>query len=185
MENKQTLKWTIIGVGTILLLVIALNVVSKSNQEVRTRNLFGQKMIERKAFFNKLSVIVKQTKQATVKSDSSLVNILKIYMEGRKDSEGLMMKWITESNPVASYKEVSDMYKALTRTIEAQREGFFQEEKQIADIVREHNNLLDTFPSGFLLSTILGRKKLEYSPITSSSTEEIFRTGREDNTDLF
>jgi hypothetical protein len=104
-------------------------------------------------------------------------------MEGRKDSEGVFMKWITESNPNANYSEVSVLYKDLSRAVEAQREGFFNEEKVLQDVVRQHKNLIQKFPNSFY-NMFYGRTKLEYTPIKSSLTEEVMRTGKDDNVKL-
>ena len=115
-----------------------------------------------------------------------LINVSKninIIMEGRKDAEGVFMKWITESNPNANYSEVSALYKDLSRAVEAQREGFFNQEKVLQDVVRQHKNLIQKFPNSFY-NMFYGRTKLEYTPIKSSLTEEVMRTGKDDNVKL-
>jgi hypothetical protein len=58
------------------------------------------------------------------------------------------------------------------------------EEKMIQNIVMEHNNLIDKFP-GSLWNSFLGRKHLEYKPITSDRTDEVIRTGKDNDVKVF
>src|SRR5690606_32248210 len=139
------------------------------------------KIDQRTAFFDKMYKVLNQKTQVAVKNDSSFRRNVEIIMSGRRDAEGLFMKWITETNPNANYDQVSILYQDLSRAIEAQREGFFNEEKVLQDLNREHKNLLRVFPTGFILKTILGREEFGYKPITSDITEEVITTGKENN----
>jgi len=96
-----------------------------------------------------------------------------------------MQSWREESNPNANYETVSALYADLSRTIEGQRDGFFMEEKMIQSIVLEHDNIMSKFPSGVILSTFMGRTKLVYKPITSDVTDEVIKTGKDNNTKVF
>jgi predicted S18 family serine protease len=104
-------------------------------------------------------------------------------MEGRKDAPQVFMKWITESNPNANYSEVSVLYQDLSRSVEAQREGFFNEEKVIQDVVKQHKNHIQKFPNSFY-NIFMSRQPLVYKPITSTRTDEVMRTGKDDNVSL-
>jgi len=95
------------------------------------------------------------------------------------------MKWVQESNPNSNYEAVSSLYADLSRTIEGQRDGFFMEEKMIQSIVLEHDNIMCKFPSGVILSNFMGRTKLSYKPITSDVTDEVIKTGKDNNTKVF
>jgi hypothetical protein len=184
MENKFSnstlIKFGLIGLGVIMLFVFIGNFVSFSNNEIDLRNTFEQKIDERTSFYDKMYKVISQKSQIAVKNDESFRKNINIIMEGRKDSEGVFMKWITESNPNANYSEVSVLYKDLSRAVEAQREGFFNEEKVLQDVVRQHKNLIQKFPNSFY-NIVYGRTKLEYTPIKSSLTEEVMKTGKEDN----
>lgn len=181
MNFKKLAIW---GVAATLIFVLVSLTVSTSNQEVDVRSQFEQKMDERKAFYDKLYKILNQKSQIASKNDSSFRKNIDIIMSGRKDAEGTVMKWITESNPNAQYAEVSSLYKDLSRAVEAQREGFFEQEKTIQDIVRVHKNLLRKFPSGVLLTTLFGRKELTYTPISSDRTDDVFKTGKDNDVSL-
>lgn len=172
-------------IGAIIILVIAAfgTFVSFSNSEIDLRTAFEQKIDERTAFYDKMHKVVAQQTQIAVKNDESFRQNINIIMEGRKDAEGLFMKWIQETNPNANYAEVSALYKNLARSVEAQREGFFTQEKVLQDIVRQHKNHIQKFPNSFY-NMFMGRQPLEYKPIQSSLTEEVMRTGKDDNIKL-
>jgi len=89
-----------------------------------------------------------------------------------------LMKWITESNPTF---DVS-LYMTLMNTIEGSRNEFTMEQKKLIDIDRELKTMKVTFPN----SLVLGRKAdLEIVLVTSSKTEEAYKTGKDDDIDLF
>lgn len=173
-------------IGAIIILVIAAfgTFVSFSNSEIDLRTAFEQKIDERTAFYDKMYKVISQQTQIAVKNDESFRQNINIIMEGRKDAEGVFMKWIQETNPNANYSEVSALYKDLSRSVEAQREGFFNEEKVLQDIVRQHKNHIQKFPNSFY-NMFMGRQPLEYKPIQSSLTEEVMRTGKDDSISIF
>lgn len=172
-------------IGAIVIMIIAAfaTFVSFSNSEIDLRTAFEQKIDERTAFYDKMYKVISQQTQIAVKNDESFRQNINIIMEGRKDAEGVFMKWIQETNPNANYSEVSVLYKDLSRSVEAQREGFFNEEKVLQDIVRQHKNHIQKFPNSFY-NMFMGRQPLEYKPIQSSLTEEVMRTGKDDNVKL-
>lgn len=183
MENSKIVKVGIFALIAIFAFVFLGNFVSFSNTEIDLKNSFNQKMDERVAFYDKMYKVIAQKSQIAVKNDSSFRQNINIIMEGRKDAPQVFMKWITESNPNANYSEVSVLYQDLSRSVEAQREGFFMEEKVLQDIVRQHTNHLEKFPNSFY-NIFFGRKPLVYKPIQSSTTSEVFRTGVDDNVKL-
>lgn len=158
--------------------------ISQSNKEVRLRNQFSQKTNERTVFYDKMWKIISQKGQIAVKNDSSFRQNVNIIMEGRKDAPNLFMKWVTETNPNTNYSEVSTLYKDLSRAIESEREGFFDQEKVLQDIKLQHDNLLGTFPSSVIMG-LLGRQPLEYKPITSDRTDQVIQSGKDNDVKLF
>ena len=89
-----------------------------------------------------------------------------------------LMKWITESNPTF---DVS-LYKTLMNTIEGSRNEFTMEQKKLIDIDRELKSMKVTFPNSLILG---GKADLEIVLVTSSKTEEAYKTGKDDDIDLF
>jgi hypothetical protein len=89
------------------------------------------------------------------------------------------MKWVQESNPTF---DVS-LYQSLMRSIEVERTGFFNEQSTLIDMQREHKVYLQKAPNRWFLEDSL--KPVEIKVITSSKTDEVYRTGREDDIELF
>ena len=182
-NNQFLIKLGLIGLGIIFIVVLFSNFVSFSNTEIDLRNTFDQKIEERTSFYDKMYKVIAQKSQIAVKNDESFRQNINIIMEGRKDAPQVFMKWITESNPNANYSEVSALYKDLSRSVEAQREGFFNEEKVIQDVVKQHKNHIQKFPNSFY-NIFMGRQALVYKPITSTRTDEVMKTGKDDNVSL-
>jgi hypothetical protein len=168
----------------ILIIAIFGSLVSWNNTEIDLRNRFNQKKDERTAFYDKMWKTLAQKSQIAVKNDSSFARNIDAIMAGRKDAPDLFMKWVQESNPNANYNEVSELYKDLSRSVEAQRDGFFMQEKMMQGIVLEHSNHLQKFPGSFL-NMFFGRSMLEYKPITSDRTEGVIQSGKDNDVKLF
>ena len=184
MERKTIVKLSIIGGAVIMILMFIGSFISFSNQEARLNNTFTQKMNERTAFYDKMWKTISQKSQIALKNDSSFYRNVNAIMEGRKDAGDVFMKWVQESNPNANYDAVGNLYADLSRTVEGQRDGFFMEEKMIQSVVLEHENLISTFPGTFW-NIFLGRKSITYKPITSDRTDEVIRTGKDNDVEVF
>lgn len=185
METKSIIKYAILGMVVLVLIGLIGSVISTSNQEVELRNRFKQKMDERTAFYDKMWKTLSQKSQIAVKNDSSFARNVNAIMAGRKDAGQLFMKWVQESNPNANYQEVSALYADLSRAVEGERDKFFTIEVMVQDIVREHDNIMTKFPSGFILSNFMGRTRLTYKPITSDRTDNVIETGKDNDVNLF
>lgn len=181
MNTKALTIALIVGV---IIVTFAGCFISKSNQEIGLKNKFTQKKSERTAMYDKMWKTLSGKSQVALKNDSSFQQVVNIQMQGQKDGEGVMWKWIQQSNPTATFAEVSSLYKDLSRAIESKREEFFESEKMLQDIKLQHDNLMSKFPSSFIL-WILGRKKLEYAPITSDRTDDVFKTNKDNNVNVF
>jgi len=185
MDTKKIISYAILGIAGIFLFGIVMSVISTSNQEVDLRNRFKQKMDERTAFYDKMWKTISQKSSVALKNDSSFAKNVNAIMAGRKDAQGIFMKWVQESNPNSNFEAVSSLYADLSRAIEAQRDGFFMEEKMIQSIVLEHDNIMTKFPSGWILTTFMNRTRLTYKPITSDRTDEVIKSGKDNNVDVF
>ena len=182
--QKTIIRWSAIGIGAIMILMLFSGIIGFSNDEVDLRNRYTQKMDERTAFYDKMWKTISQKSQIALKNDSSFAKNVNAIMAGRKDAPGIFMKWVQESNPNANYEAVSALYADLSRAVEGQRDGFFMQEKMIQGIVLEHSNLIGKFP-GSLYNVFFGRKALEYKPITSDRTDEVIKTGKDNDVSVF
>ena len=185
METKQIIKYSVIALVVFVFIGLFSSVISTSNQEVDLRNRFKQKMDERTAFYDKMWKTISQKSQIALKNDSSFAKNVNAIMAGRKDAGNLFMKWVQESNPNANYEAVSSLYADLSRAVEGQRDGFFMQEKMIQGIVLEHDNIMTKFPSGFILSSFMGRTRLTYKPITSDRTDGVIESGKDNDVGVF
>lgn len=185
METKKIIKYAVLGLLGLFFVGTILSVISTSNREVDLRNRFKQKMDERTAFYDKMWKTISQKSQVALRNDSSFAKNVNAIMAGRKDAGDLFMKWVQESNPNSNYEAVSSLYADLSRAIEGQRDGFFIEEKMIQSIVLEHDNIMTKFPSGWILTSFMGRTRLVYKPITSDRTDEVIKTGKDNEVKVF
>lgn len=183
MQKKTIIGLGISAIAVVLLITFTSMLVSTMNEDTRQKNMFAAKYSERTAFFDKMKKIFSQKAQIAVKNDSSFTKNIGIIMAGRQDGDQIMFKWITESNPNASYNEVAELYKDLSRAVEAERDGFFQVERQLMDIKLQNDNLMKQFPANIFFS-IIGRSPIAYKPITSDVTDEVIKTGKDNDTKI-
>lgn len=181
---KQIVTIVVVALLSLSVLGVVNAVVSFSNDEITLRNTFDQKMKHRTAFYDGMWKTISQKSQITLKNDSSFQKNVMLIMDGRKDAPNVFMKWVTETNPNANYSEVSKMYQDLSRTVESKRDDFLNEETVIQDVVLQHTNLITIFPGSFY-NIFFHRTLLEYKPITSDRTDEVMKTGKDNNVTLF
>ncbi len=176
------LVWLVVLGGFVVFLISTY--ASFNNQEVKLRTTFNMQMSNRTALFDKMWKIISQKAQITKAYDSSFLSIVKAAMDPRKDGANIMMKWVTESNPTLQAGTVQELYKELGRTIESERNSFFEREETLSSIKQQHSLFLLSFPNNFY-NIFMGRQELEYKPITSSRTENVISTGKDDEVKLF
>ena len=174
--------WLVILVVPVIFLISTY--ASFNNQEVHLRTTFNMQMKNRTAFFDKMWKIISQKAQVTQAYDTSFLRIVNAAMDPRRDGVGVMMKWVQESNPTLQAGTVQELYKDLSRTIESERDAFFEREETLASIQQQHSQFLQSFPNN-LYNTFLGRKELVYNPISSDKTENVIKTGKDNSNSVF
>lgn len=178
MKNKIGI---IIGLTVgLFVLITTISWVSANNNEISLRNQIEAQKQTCQAFYDKLWKVISQKAQVAEQYKTAFKEIYPELIAGRYGDEkgGTLMKWITESNPNF---DVS-LYKDLSASIEAERAGFFMEQKKLIDLDREHKNLRQKFPSSIFVGS---RPDVEYTIITSDKTEEVYKTGKENDVELF
>jgi hypothetical protein len=176
MKNKGLF----IGIGAFLLLgiIVLIMGVSASNSEVRLRNQAeAQEQVCKNNFDNMFKQIA-QVAQVADQYKETFKEVWPSIIEGRYKGDQTLMKWVTESNPNFDTK----LYNRLVDIIEAKRDGFQHEQDKLADIVREHKDLLGTWPSSMFVG---GRPALAVTFVSSGKTKEVYRTGEENDIDVF
>lgn len=176
------MKALIVSLSSVVFLgvIFAVMFVSLNNQDKVLRNSIKAKESSREAVFDETWKTIKQVAQISDKYSKDFKEIYPQLMEGRYGNEkgGSLMKFITESNPNFD----TSLYVKLSNVVEAKRAEFTTAQKQIIDLKREHDNLLDTFPGSFLISN---REKVEIKVITSGHTKEVMESGEDNQVDLF
>lgn len=157
---------------------------SFNNKEVDLRTTFEMQMKNRKGLFDKMWKTIAQKANVAKTYDSSFLRIVNAAMDPRKDGAGVMMKWVTESNPTLQANTVQELYKDLSRTIESERNSFFERETTLASIQQQHSKFLRSFPNNFY-NIFMGRKELIYEPITSDRTDDVMKTGKDNDVKVF
>jgi hypothetical protein len=174
-------KTILIGIGVFIIaaIVIVIWAVSTSNSEKKLVNAMDAQKEVVSLYYDKMWKILKQKAGVAEQAKSAFKEIYVPLIEGRySKGDGTLMKWITEQNPSFDM----GLYKDVQNSIEAERNGFFIEQKKLTDMNREHQNLLELFPSSIICGN---RPKYEYTPITSAETKEVVRTGEENDIKLF
>jgi len=178
----KLLVWGVI-IGSIVVFFIS-TYAYFNNKEVALRTTFNQQMNNRTALFDKMWKIISQKAQVAKAYDSSFVRIVKESMDARKDGVNIMMKWVTESNPTLQANTVQELYRDLSRTIESERNSFFEREELLSSIQQQHSVFLLSFPNNFY-NIFMGRKELVYKPITSGRTDGVIQSGQDNDVNVF
>jgi len=180
-KNKKRKKGILISVGVVLVLglVTLIYGVSTSNYEIDLRNQASAQSDMREAYFDKMWKTIKQQAEVSNEYKDAFAEIYPELIEGRySQGDGSLMKWIQEANPDFD----TSLYKKLMNTIEAQREGFFNEQKKLRSIMKQHEDLMEKFPSSWFVGS---RGDLKYDMITSKHTKDVIKSGEENDIDLF
>jgi hypothetical protein len=175
----------IIGFG-----VAAIIVLSIVFWAVGLSNTYNKKFVQGKAFQQNSEVVFDNT----WKKIAQQANVTTEYKEGFREiyvelmdarykndagaGQQTLMKWVTEANPEFD----ASLYKTLMNTIEGSRNEFTMEQKKLIDIDRELKTMKVTFPNSLVLKN---KADLEIKLVTSAKTEEAFRTGQDNEVDLF
>jgi hypothetical protein len=172
----------LIGLLVLTAVIFGTMAVSFHNKEVKLRNLITAKQTDNKNEMDAMWKNISQTAQVAEKDRASLMEIFNGYAQSRAgtDPKTPLMNWIKEAVPNIP----PGTFDKLMNIIVAQRDGFKFRQKELLDYKREHDNLLDTFPNN-IFAAIMGRHKIDVIIVISTRTENAFKTGKDDNTDLF
>jgi len=174
-------KGIIIGLSILTLVLITTIIgVSASNKEIKIRSQITAQKEVCEAFYDKLWKVISQKAQVAEQYKGAFKDIYPQLIEGRYGNEkgGSLLKMITESNPTFDIT----LYHELSESIEAERAGFFMEQKKLVDLNNEHRIIRQTFPSSIFIG---GRPDIEIVIVSSDKTKEVMKTGKENDVDVF
>lgn len=171
----------IIAVLAVIGMAISLYVlmgISYNNRYIDLNNGYKQQQATLETFHDKMWKTIQSQAKVVDKQKDGFKEVYVGIMEGRySKGDGTLMKWIQESNP--QFDQTS--YQKLMTTIEAQRNGFFAEQKIMQEIVKEVNDLRTKFPSSFWLAS---KPEASFIPISSTKSKEVMETHKDDELHL-
>ena len=158
-----------------LLIIIALMFFSYNNKEIALRKEADAQRDKIKAVHDKMFKIIQEKANVTSEYRDAFEKIYPDLIAGRySNGGGEMMKWIQEQNPNFD----TALYHDLMQSIEVQREAFTTAQTRMLDIINQRAALVEQYPSRWFISN---KTPIEYTVIASSHTNEVTRTGIDDD----
>lgn len=162
---------------------VAMTLMSWQNVEVKQRNLISAKQKDNTSEFDNMKKKIKSVVSIPDAQFANLKDIFTSHAEARSggdSKDGSLMKWIQESIP--NVDESTKIYSQVMNIVVSSRDSWTSRQKEILDMKRVHDDILDVGFRGLFLSNVLGRQKIEVIIVTSADTKDAFATG-EDNDD--
>lgn len=172
----------VFGLFLAFIVMFAGMLMSYHNEEVSLRNAITAKQVDNTNEFDNMWKKIVQVAQVSEKQKEAFKEIFTSYVSGRgaNSSDGQMMTWVKENVPTPDLS----IYNEVLNIIVASRNSFTTRQKELLDMKRAHDNLIDQLPSGFFLR-IIGRDKINVTIVTSSKTDKVFETGKDDDINVF
>lgn len=151
--------------------------ISVYNTHIDLKTKIEAQQKSNEANFDTMWKKISQVSQVSDKYKAGLTEVLNAYTSGRKtDSDQLLMNWIKEAVPTFD----SSIYKQINNIVVSSRDDFFNNQKILIDLSRQHNQFIQKFPNN-LFCGILNIQPIEIKVITSTKTEKTFESGKEDD----
>lgn len=173
-------KALVFGLPIAFVLLIALFVaVPASNSEIRLRSQVTAQEEVCQSYFDKMWKSIQQIAQVPDRYKEAFKEIYPALIEARYANDNqVLFKFVTESNPQFDVA----LYKTLAQTIEAQRTGFFMEQKKLIDLNNQHRIVRKTWPNSWFIGS---RPDIAITVITSEKTKKAYASGEDNDIDLF
>lgn len=172
------------GISMAILFLFAViiigSVISTSNQEVQLRTTIEAKQRDNHSELDNTLKKISQTAQVTTAQKEALKEIIVGNSEARSTKGGSLFTSVREAVPNVDTSTFNNLMNIITSS----RDAWTMRQKELLDLSREHTTLLRRFPFGFILS-MLGRKEIPVTIVTSTRTEEAFQSGKDDDTKVF
>jgi hypothetical protein len=175
---------TFLSIGAVLFvtaIVLVLSGVSIYNDAASVKNTYEMKVKSNEAEFDNMWKKIQQVAQVPDAQKDAFKEVYSSYASSRTSpNQGQMMAWIKESVP--NYN--GEIYTQLMNVITGSRDGWTMRQNELVDVARQYNANLVVFPKNILLK-FCGFEKIEPKVITSTKTEQSFKTGKDDDVELF
>lgn len=164
-------------VGTVSAIGVGLSWYTTENNQ---RLLVNAQQKKNEVVFDNTWKTIAQIAQVSDDYKNSFKEIYVGIMDGRYGKgDGTLMKWVQESNPNFDIS----LFTKLTNVIEGSNAEFTENQKVLIDLAREHERIITTPPASIFYS-ILGKEKIDIKLVTSTKTENAFKTGKNDNINI-
>ena len=169
-----------LAVVALAILFGAVSFMNYNNSEIQIRKQVEAQQEKLHVVFDATWKIIQQKAEVADQYKDAFAKIYPDLMAGRYGNKrgGALLSFVTESNPNFDVT----LYKDLSNAIEGQRMNFANEQSRLVDMKREHDTLCEMFPGNLFLKN---RDNIQIEIVTSDKTEDSFKTGRDNDTDLF
>ena len=183
MKKRTVILLAIAAVLLVFGMIGCTYTIGVRNDDAKLRNTIKAKQEDNKNEFDNMWKKIAQVAEVTDEAKTALQQIFIEHAKARTTGGGGLMKWVQESVP--DVKPDSLPYKNLMNIITGSRDRWTMRQKELLDFKREHDNLIDTVPSGWVLAMMGRSDKIDVIIITSSRTEKTFETGKDDDVNVF
>lgn len=156
-------------------------VVSVRNTQAEIENRYEMKIKSNEAEFDNMWKKIQQVAAVPNEKKEAFKEILGAYVNGRGQNGGTVLSAVREAVPNFDL----NIYDQLTNIIVGSRNTWTTNQRELVSVAEEYNANLTPLVKGFVLKSIFGFKKIDPKIITSDKTEEAFKTGKDNDVDLF
>ena len=168
----------IIICGAVVIILIAMY-FTLNNKEVALRKEAEAQRGKIESVYDTMWKVLKQEAGVTEQYRKTFEEIYPKLIAGRYEKDGgKLLKMIQESNPAFDTR----LYDKLMQSIEVQRAYFATAQQRMLDILRERETLLESMPQCWFISN---KTKIDYQMISSTVTQNVMATRRDDDIELF
>lgn len=180
--NKTILSLIVVaGLGLLTSIILFTYGVGQYNSANTLKNTYEMKVKDNSSEFDNTWKTISQAAQIPEAKKNAFKEIYTDYAAARtSDGQGKVMAWIKESNPTIDLST----YDKLMNIIVGTRQSWTFRQKELVGIAEAYNLKLSVFPSNVILG-MLGFQKIDPKVITSARTDEAFRTGQDNEVELF
>jgi len=179
MKGRTTLVVVLVLFVSLLAFVVAPG-IGFYNKEITLRSNVTTQQRANAVVFDRVWKVIKQQAQVAEADKDAFQEIYSDVMSNSNGGSDNLLFFIQSVNP--QFDQSS--FQNLQVSIESNRKDFEREQKSLLEKNRVHTIYIQKFPSN-VYATIFNKDTIDITIVTSGNTEEAFRTGEENDIDLF
>ncbi len=172
----------VIGGGALFAAILLFWGIGTYNRAKTLHNQIDAKELANSTIFDNTWKKISQGSQVTEAQKNALKDIFVGYANARSGGKGSgsFINAVKEAIPNIS---LDKSFGKLLNIITGSRDEWTANQVALVDMGREYNLMLEVFPSNILLHA-LGFEKVNVKLVTSTRTDEAFKSGKDDSTSL-